>query len=63
MSKLEQGCRVTHTKSCRLRMGESEWLNDRLDGHTYMCTQVSFFLDLKCFLQRTLVKVLAQTWC
>lgn len=49
MSKLEQGCRVTHTKSYRLRMGESEWLNDRLDGHTYMCTTGLFLLGSKMF--------------
>lgn len=62
MSKLEQGCRVTHTKSYRLRMGESKWLNDRLDEHTFMCI-TGLFLDLEYLPQRILVKVLAQSWC
>lgn len=61
MSKLKQGCRVTHTKSYRLRMGKSEWLNDRLDGHTYMYT-TGLLLNLEYLPQRTPIKVLAQTW-
>lgn len=49
MSKLEQGCRVTHTKSYRLRVGESEWHNDKVDRWTYLYVQHRSLLGSKMF--------------